>query len=142
MQTLLGPLILAGIPAFAIGLLEDVTKRVSVRTRLLATMGCGVLGWAITGYSITDANLPGVDWLLVYSDITADEDALIQQRLTQFTYFAISAAIEVKAIELRRSRRVKLPDAMIAATALCHALDLLTMNAGLQSVLRSAAEST
>ena len=69
-QTLLGPLILAGIPAFAFGLLEDVTKRVSVRTRLLATMGCGVLGWAITGYSITDANMPGLDWLLGFTVIS------------------------------------------------------------------------
>ena len=66
-KTLLGPLILAGIPAFAFGLLEDVTKRVSVRTRLLATMGCGVLGWAITGYSITGADLPGLDWLLGFT---------------------------------------------------------------------------
>jgi UDP-N-acetylmuramyl pentapeptide phosphotransferase/UDP-N-acetylglucosamine-1-phosphate transferase len=66
-KTLLGPLILAGIPAFAFGLLEDVTKRVSVRTRLLATMGCGVLGWAITGFSITGADLPGLDWLLGFT---------------------------------------------------------------------------
>lgn len=69
-QSLLGPLILAGIPAFAFGLLEDITKRVSVRTRLLATMGCGVLGWAITGYSITEANLPGLDWLLGFTTIS------------------------------------------------------------------------
>ena len=69
-QTLLGPLILAGIPAFAFGLLEDVTKRVSVRTRLLATMGCGVLGWAITGHSITGANVPGLDWLLGFTVIS------------------------------------------------------------------------
>ena len=69
-QSLLGPLILAGIPAFAFGLLEDVTKRVSVRTRLLATMGCGVLGWAITGFSITEANLPGLDWLLGFTVIS------------------------------------------------------------------------
>lgn len=69
-QALLGPLILAGIPAFAFGLLEDVTKRVSVRTRLLATMGCGVLGWAITGYSITEANVPGLDWLLGFTMIS------------------------------------------------------------------------
>jgi len=69
-QALLGPLILAGIPAFAFGLLEDLTKRVSVRTRLLATMGCGVLGWAITGYSITDADLPGLDWLLGFTVIS------------------------------------------------------------------------
>jgi len=37
---LLWPLFLAGIPAFAFGLLEDITKRVSVRARLLATMAC------------------------------------------------------------------------------------------------------
>ena len=66
MQTLLGPLILAGIPAFAIGLLEDVTKRVSGVPACWLLWVAGVLGWAITGYSITDANLPGVDWLLVY----------------------------------------------------------------------------
>lgn len=69
-QTLLGPLILAGIPAFAFGLLEDITKKVSVRTRLLATMGSGVLGWAITGYSITDANVWGMNWLLSFPFIS------------------------------------------------------------------------
>jgi len=66
-RILLGPLILAGIPAFVFGMLEDITKCVSVRTRLLATMGCGVLGWVITGFSITHANLPGLDWLLNFS---------------------------------------------------------------------------
>jgi len=75
--------------------------------------------------------------LLGYPGITADEDALIRQRLAQFTYLAISSAIEDKAIDLRRSRRAKLPDALIAATALCHGLELLTMDVGLKSVLHS-----
>ena len=66
-KALLGPLIVASIPAFVFGLLEDITKRVSVRTRLLATMSCGVLGWAMTGYSITNANVPGLDWLLGFT---------------------------------------------------------------------------
>lgn len=69
-QSLLGPLIVAGIPAFAFGLLEDITKRVSVRTRFLATTGCGVLGWAITGYSITYANVWGLDWLLGFTAVS------------------------------------------------------------------------
>lgn len=69
-QTLLGPLLLAGFPAFAFGLLEDVTKRVSVRTRLLATMGCGLMGFAITGYSITSTNVPGLDWFLGFTVIS------------------------------------------------------------------------
>lgn len=63
-KVLLGPLLLAGTPAIVFGLTEDLTKQVSVRTRLLATMACGVLGWMLTGLSITDANLYGLDWLL------------------------------------------------------------------------------
>ncbi|MDB5743357.1 MAG: glycosyl transferase, family 4 [Polaromonas sp.] len=86
-QALLGPLILAGIPAFAFGLLEDVTKRVSVRTRLLATMGCGVLGWTITGYSITDANMPGLDWLLGFT--------LFSVLFTAFAVGGIANAINI-----------------------------------------------
>jgi UDP-N-acetylmuramyl pentapeptide phosphotransferase/UDP-N-acetylglucosamine-1-phosphate transferase len=70
LQDLMGPLLLAGIPAFAFGLLEDVTKRVSVRTRLLATMFCGVLGWAITGFAITRANVPGLDWMLGFTVVS------------------------------------------------------------------------
>ena len=66
-QHLLGPFLLAGSPAFMFGLAEDVTNRVSVRTRLLATMACGVLGWVLTGYSITNVNFPGLDWLLSFT---------------------------------------------------------------------------
>jgi predicted nucleic acid-binding protein len=76
--------------------------------------------------------------LLGYPGITAGEDALIRQRLAQFTYLPISTFIEDKAIELRRSYRVKLPDALIAATALCHGLEVLTMDVGLQTILQGA----
>ena len=86
-KLLLGPLILAGIPAFAFGLLEDITKRVSVRTRLLATMGSGVLGWAITGYSITDANVWGLDWLLGFT--------VISVAFTAFAVGGIANAINI-----------------------------------------------
>ena len=67
LQNLLGPLLLAGTPAFTFGLVEDLTKQVSVRARLLATMACGVLGWAITSYSITGVDMPGLDWLLGFT---------------------------------------------------------------------------
>lgn len=67
---LLAPLLLAGLPAFAFGLAEDLTKHISVRTRLVATLSCGVLGYLITGYSITDVNLPGLDWLLSFSVVS------------------------------------------------------------------------
>lgn len=48
-RAILGPMLLAGIPAFAFGLLEDITKKVSVLQRLLATMFSGVLAWYLTG---------------------------------------------------------------------------------------------
>jgi UDP-N-acetylmuramyl pentapeptide phosphotransferase/UDP-N-acetylglucosamine-1-phosphate transferase len=66
-QSLLWPMLVASTPAFAFGLAEDISKRVSVRARLLATLVCGVLGWALTGYSITDVNVPGLDWLLGFT---------------------------------------------------------------------------
>lgn len=67
LQAILGPLLVAGMPAFAFGLAEDLTKRVSISMRLLATMASGMLGWAITGQSITDVNVPGLDWLLGFT---------------------------------------------------------------------------
>jgi UDP-N-acetylmuramyl pentapeptide phosphotransferase/UDP-N-acetylglucosamine-1-phosphate transferase len=69
-RALLWPLLLAGLPAFIFGLVEDVTKQVSVRARLLATMASGALGWWLTGYSITDANLLGLDWLLGFTVVS------------------------------------------------------------------------
>ena len=67
LQAILGPLLLAGAPAFVFGLAEDLTKRVSISKRLLATMASGVLAWAITGQSITHVSVPGLDWLLGFT---------------------------------------------------------------------------
>jgi UDP-N-acetylmuramyl pentapeptide phosphotransferase/UDP-N-acetylglucosamine-1-phosphate transferase len=66
-RAILSTILLAGIPAFIFGLLEDVTKKVSVKTRLLATMASGVLGWGITGTAITHVDIPGVDFLLGFT---------------------------------------------------------------------------
>lgn len=61
---ILGPLWMAGCVAFAFGLLEDLTKRVPVSTRLLATVLSGVVGWAITGVSLHRVGVPFVDLAL------------------------------------------------------------------------------
>lgn len=55
---------LAGVPAFAAGLGEDLTKRVGVRARLMATMLAGVIFALATGYVMDKVDLPGVDLLL------------------------------------------------------------------------------
>jgi UDP-N-acetylmuramyl pentapeptide phosphotransferase/UDP-N-acetylglucosamine-1-phosphate transferase len=55
---------LAGVPALAAGLVEDLTRRVGVRGRLLATMISGVIFALLTGYVMDKVDLPGVDTLL------------------------------------------------------------------------------
>lgn len=58
---LLASILLAGLPAFCFGLAEDITKRVSVRTRLLATMASGGVAWLATGASVLHVGVPGLD---------------------------------------------------------------------------------
>lgn len=55
---------LSALPALAAGLAEDVTRKVGVRYRLLATMGAGVVFALLSGYTMHKVDLPGVDWLL------------------------------------------------------------------------------
>jgi UDP-N-acetylmuramyl pentapeptide phosphotransferase/UDP-N-acetylglucosamine-1-phosphate transferase len=65
-NALLAPLLVASLPAFAFGLLEDVTKRVGVTPRLLATMASGALACWITGIALNRADTPLLDNLLEY----------------------------------------------------------------------------
>lgn len=65
-RDLLGPMLLAGLPAFIFGTAEDMTKRVGVRERLLATMASGVLAWWITDIGITRVDIWGIDALLTW----------------------------------------------------------------------------
>lgn len=81
------PLLLASIPAFLFGLMEDLTKRVSVRTRLLATMASGIAGWLITGLSITDVNVWGLDYLLSFT--------LVSVVFTAFAVGGVANAINI-----------------------------------------------
>ena len=69
-RQILSAILIAGMPAFIFGLLEDITKKVSVKTRLLATMASGLLGWGITGVSLTSVDIWGVDWLLGFTAVS------------------------------------------------------------------------
>lgn len=65
-RDLLLPVLLASLPAFVFGLAEDLTRAVSVRTRLLATIGSGVVCWCLTGVSLQYTGLPLLDDMLVW----------------------------------------------------------------------------
>lgn len=86
-QNLLGPMLIAGIPAFAFGFAEDLTKKVGVRARLMATMASGALAWLITGISLTRLDMWGVDYLLRFQ--------LISVALTAFAVGGVANAVNI-----------------------------------------------
>lgn len=79
--------------------------------------------------------------LLGFHGISREEESLIKQKLEHFTYLPLTRAIEDRVIDLRQSRRIKLPDAIIAATALCSGIELLTLDQHLLTIVRSSARS-
>lgn len=62
-------LLLAGMPCFLIGLTEDLTKRVSVRARLLATFGSALIAAWLSGAYLPRLDIYGVDHLLQYGPL-------------------------------------------------------------------------
>ncbi len=101
---------------FVIGLLkqrEEVIKVVSERS--LAVDECA--------YNfITRIELLG------FPEITQHEIEGIESLLFRMQYLALTTEIENLAIALRRQHRLKLPDTIIAATAKCFKLELLTFD--------------
>lgn len=75
--------------------------------------------------------------LLGFHNITKEEEKLINERLAHFAYLPLTGEIEDQVIHLRQIRKIKLPDAIIAATAHCHKIKLLTRD---QSLLKTAEE--
>jgi UDP-N-acetylmuramyl pentapeptide phosphotransferase/UDP-N-acetylglucosamine-1-phosphate transferase len=57
-------LLLAAAPAIIAGITEDMTKTVSVRARLLATIGSALIASSILGATVTELDIWGVDMLL------------------------------------------------------------------------------
>lgn len=63
-------LLLAGLPAFAGGLAEDLTKKVRASVRLLLAMAAGALGYYLLGAAVVRLDIIGVDWLLQFTAIS------------------------------------------------------------------------
>jgi UDP-GlcNAc:undecaprenyl-phosphate GlcNAc-1-phosphate transferase len=59
------------LPVFIVGIIEDITKRVSVRVRLAFAFVAGLLAFYLTGAQITSLDLPGVDTLLALPIMSA-----------------------------------------------------------------------
>ena len=72
--------------------------------------------------------------LLGFPGITGEEKSLIKERLEHFTLIPLTQPIEDVVINLRQTRKIKIPDAIIAATAIYSGVELLTLDQHLLSV--------
>lgn len=59
-------LMLSALPAFLFGLAEDITKRVGVRARLLATIFAGLIFCLLSGYHLSRVGVPGLDLMFAF----------------------------------------------------------------------------
>ena len=66
--------------------------------------------------------------LFSYPDLNAREERQLKELLGLFIEVAVTAEIIDKAIAIRRSKRVRIPDALIAASALQTCSTLITRN--------------
>lgn len=78
---------LCALPAFAAGFAEDVSKKIAILPRLIATLISGVLAWYITGYSLTHLGIPVVDSLL--------QQPFISVALTAFAVAGVANAVNI-----------------------------------------------
>ncbi len=69
--------------------------------------------------------------VLGWADITPHQEAAITALIASMEYLPITEAVENATIRLRRTCKIKLPDAIIAATALTNGLELITLDADL-----------
>ncbi|MFZ2631288.1 MAG: PIN domain-containing protein [Desulfosalsimonadaceae bacterium] len=75
--------------------------------------------------------------LLGFPGITREEESIIRQKLAHLVYVPLTVAIEDVVIDLRQIRKIKIPDAIIAATAFCTGAELLTLDARLLAIVNS-----
>jgi len=77
----------SALPAFAFGLIEDCTRKVSVLFRLWATITSGVLGCLLLSVSISSI---GIDWINVYLAIP-----LVSIAFTAFAVAGLASSINL-----------------------------------------------
>ena len=79
--------------------------------------------------------------LLGFPGLDSDEERVIVEKLAQLNYLGVTPLVEAEAIRLRRCYSIKLPDAIIAATALVHGAELLTHDKALRNLLHADLET-
>ncbi len=69
-----------------------------------------------------------ITWMEVMVGSTVHDEMATRSFLRAFTVIGIDTAVQERAVSVRRSRRIRLPDAIIWATAQVHGRVLVTRN--------------
>lgn len=69
--------------------------------------------------------------VLGFGNLTENNAKNLEKLLDNLTNLPIDRTIENKVIKLRKHHKIKLPDAIVLATALTHQLELLSLDMGL-----------
>jgi predicted nucleic acid-binding protein len=95
-------------------------------------------GRSDTVRAITGARTATLEWIgysavtrlevLGFPGLTAADELGLRNLLAQFSEAPIDAAVIERAIEIRKSVRIKIPDALVAATALIYEAHSVTRN--------------
>jgi predicted nucleic acid-binding protein len=72
--------------------------------------------------------------LLSWPSLTAEEETRVNAFLSSVIICDLTRAIRMTAVQLRRQERLKLPDAIVCATAMEHGMELWTNDARLTKV--------
>jgi UDP-N-acetylmuramyl pentapeptide phosphotransferase/UDP-N-acetylglucosamine-1-phosphate transferase len=70
-------LLLASMPVFMSGIIEDLTKRVSVKSRLLASIASALAAAWLLGTAVDELNIWGVDALLAFVPVSLIVTAIV-----------------------------------------------------------------
>jgi UDP-N-acetylmuramyl pentapeptide phosphotransferase/UDP-N-acetylglucosamine-1-phosphate transferase len=70
-------LLWTSVPAFVAGIMEDITKRVSVRMRLAATVASSLLASFVLGATVDALDIWGLDGLLLYTPVAIVVTAVV-----------------------------------------------------------------
>lgn len=71
--------------------------------------------------------------LLGYSSLSQDDEVKIKAILNYIDCLSLDDKVEQQTIQLRKHHKIKLPDAIVLATALTHHCQLLTLDNGLNN---------
>jgi UDP-N-acetylmuramyl pentapeptide phosphotransferase/UDP-N-acetylglucosamine-1-phosphate transferase len=75
--TTAGRLLLAGLPAFIAGTVEDLTKKVSVKMRLIASIVSALAASWLLGATVDELNIWGIDSLLAWGPFALVVTAIV-----------------------------------------------------------------